>query len=136
MSDPYGFAAAGDDFAPALEDFEVDEDPRIWYVLARNRGELLGAFIFLPQSTICYEVHLALLPAARGLAAEALRGVIAWLFACSPARRIVGAVPAYNSLANWCAWRAGMEKYGENSRAIQKNGTLHSLVLWGVSKDN
>lgn len=131
-----GYRAAGDDFAPPEADFVVNEDPRIWYVVGRLESEMpLGAFLFLPQSSVCYEVHLALLPGAWGRSSECLRGANAWMFANSPARRIVGAVPAFNRLANRCAERAGMTRYGTNFKSFQKGGELHDLTLWGVSKE-
>lgn len=132
---PAGYRAAGDDFAPSVTEFAVNEDPRIWYVVAKDGAELLGAFLFLPQSSVCYEVHLALLPGAWGHSSECLRGAIAWMFANSPARRIVGAVPAFNRLANRCAERAGMTRYGTNYKSFLKGGTLHDLTLWGASKE-
>jgi RimJ/RimL family protein N-acetyltransferase len=132
---PAGYRAAGDDFAPPAIEFEVNEDPRIWYVLAYRARWMIGAFLFLPQSTVCYEVHLALLPGAWGHSSQCLRGANAWMFANSPARRIVGAIPAFNRLANRCAERAGMTQYGTNFKSFQKGGTLHDLTLWGISKE-
>lgn len=134
ITSPIGYSAAGDDFAPKVSEFFVNEDPRIWYVAAKDGPQLLGAFLFLPQSNVCYEVHLALLP-TRGRGALALRFAIAWMFANSPARRIVGAVPAFNRLANRCAERAGMTEYGTNFKSFQKGGELHDLTLWGISKE-
>ena len=132
---PAGYRAAGDDFAPDSFDFQVNRDDRIWYVVAKSGATLLGAFIFLPQSAVCFEAHLCLLPAARGSAASALAGVIAWMFANSAARRIVGAVPEYNRLANHCAEHAGMTQYGTNFKSFLKDGKLHDLTLWGISKE-
>jgi RimJ/RimL family protein N-acetyltransferase len=132
---PAGYEAAGDDFAPKPADFRVNDDPRIWYVIVIDGPDVTGALLFLPQSSVCYEVHLALLPGAWGHSSECLRGAIAWMFANSPARRIVGAVPAFNRLANRCAERAGMTQYGTNFKSFQKGGELHDLTLWGVSKE-
>jgi RimJ/RimL family protein N-acetyltransferase len=130
------YGAMTDDFSPAPEDFQVNTDPRIWYVLARENGRVLGVFTLLGQNTVLYEIHWSLLPCAWGRrTVPATTGAIAWMFAHSPARRIIGAIPAYNRLAIKLARRVGMREFGVNPRAFQKHGELHDLVLLGASPE-
>src|SRR5262249_23430241 len=52
----------GDDFAPPVNEFRPNEDPRIWYVLASFEAHVLGLFMFLPESPVCWEMHASSLP--------------------------------------------------------------------------
>lgn len=124
-----------DDTCPPRERFEPQSHPAIWYVTVRDARELLGLFAFYPSSGIRYEVHTCLLPCAWGpRALEAARGVVAWMFAHSACRRIVTSVPAYNRLALGLARAAGLAEFGRDPQAFLKHGTLHDLILLGVSK--
>lgn len=137
ITHPKSYPFASDDFSTPPQEFAVHIDDRIWYVLAYDRGELLGGFMFVPQNTICWEIHLMLLPASWGRrSVEALRSAIAWVFENTPCLRIVGATPAYLRLAIRLAHRAGMTQFGVNEKAFLKNGILHDLILSGVSKES
>jgi RimJ/RimL family protein N-acetyltransferase len=135
ITHPRVWPFAGEDSGLAPGDFEANEDPRIWYVFAYDAGEFLGGFMFVPQTSVCWEVHLLLLPASWGLrSAEVARGVFAWMFEHSPCRRIVGATPACYRLAVRLAERAGMVRYGVNPQAFLKYGILQDVILSGISK--
>jgi RimJ/RimL family protein N-acetyltransferase len=111
------------------------DDERIWYIAARELDEVLGIFTLIPQNACCYEIHAALLPRCWGARTrEALRGALAWMFANSPARRIVASIPAYNRLAIALARDAGLTRYGMNEKSFMRGGTLHDQVLVGISK--
>lgn len=129
------YDAMGDDAAPPIGEFEVNQHPAIWYVIARSaEGDVVGLFTFIPLNAVCYEAHNCLLPRAWGpQALEAGRGVIAWMFAHSPCRRIVGATPAYLRLAVKFAKTSGMVEYGRNPKAFLKYAILHDLILTGIS---
>ncbi len=136
-ADERSYEAHRDDFAPSLAEYEPNRHPAIWYVIAReDQGTLLGLFVFVPLNTVCYEVHNCLLRRSWGpRAAEAGRGVLDWMFANSPARRIVGATPADLRLAVAFAKRCGMVEYGRNPRSFQRGGELRDLILMGISKE-
>jgi RimJ/RimL family protein N-acetyltransferase len=123
-----------DDFAPCRECFEPLEHPLVCYVLVKDADELLGLFILEPQNHVCWQIHTRLLPCAWGArAAEAAKGIIAWVKNYTPCRRLVTICPAYHRLAIRFAKRAGMTEYGVNPDSWQKDGRLHHQVLLGIS---
>jgi RimJ/RimL family protein N-acetyltransferase len=132
ITHPRVYDFATDDYSPAPAAFEVNDDPRIWYVLVNDGA--LGLMMFLPQSTVCYEIHCCLLPGAWGRSAEAARGAIDFIFQHTDARRIVASVPAYNRLTCKLARAAGMTQYGVNAAAFLKRGRLEDLICFGISK--
>ena len=124
----------GDDYAPTPEAFEVHTHPCIWYVEARDADGLLGIVSFVPQSRVCWEMHLALLPEARGKRSRELgRLIYRWVFANTECRRIVAGIPETNRLAIAWARRAGMVEFGRNQAAFLTGGRLVALVLVGMS---
>lgn len=125
----------GDDYAGDPETFEPNDDPRIVYLPVWERESLVGLFTFLPQSMICWEGHIILLPRRETRGHVILRGALEWMFENTPARRITGAIPAYNRLTVQLVKRAGMTQYGVNPQSFQKNGKLEDQVLFGLSKE-
>jgi RimJ/RimL family protein N-acetyltransferase len=126
-----------DDFGPAREEFTPREDPAIWYVLVEDAdaGEVLGLFVLAPVNAICWEIHTRLLPCAWGRrAAEAARGILEWIWAQTPCRRVVTSIPEHNRLAVRFAAQAGLRRFGLNQRSYQKHGILLDQILMGVSK--
>lgn len=126
----------GDDFTPERPYFEPNPDPRIWYLLCFDGEELLGLLMFVPQSHVLWDVHCSLLPSARGKTAEAARGAFRWMFALTHCRRIVAAVPRFNRPAAALCRIAGLKLYGVNPKAFLRRGSLHDLLLYGISKDS
>ena len=129
------YDVCGDDFQPAREAFEPRTDAAIWYVMAHDGDVLLGLFAIAPQNAICYELHSRILPEAWGpLAREALKGIIQWTFANTPALRIVTFCPSYNRLAVKIGLRVGFTEYGVNPKSWMKGGKLWDQILMGISK--
>lgn len=140
IADPTQYKCSGDDSTPPVEQFRVNEDPRIWYVRASLSGSVAGRgialFTFIPQNAVCFEVHANVLPEAWGRTSVGLlKGAISWIFAHSDCRRVVASVPACNSLAVRLARSARMIEYGVNERSFLKHGALCSQYLFGVSKE-
>ena len=125
-----------DDASPAREDYRPIESDAVIYLLVYDAAELLGMFLFTPQSGVCVEVHTCLLPHAWGSRATAAAAAArAWIWAHTPAARIVTSVPADNRLALRFAVRSGMLEYGRNPASIRKNGRLEDLILLGISRE-
>ena len=132
---PKLYDAAADDFSPAVDKCVVREDEAIWYVLALREGSILGLFAIAPQNAICWEIHTRLLPASWGaIATAAAAGIIPWIWEHTPCERLVTVCPIYNRLAIRFAERAGLMRYGVNSKSWLKNGRLFDQVLLGISK--
>ena len=125
----------GDDYAGDPQVFEPNDNPRIVYLLAREHELIVGLFTFLPQSMICWEGHIILLPRRETRGHVILRGALEWMFENTPARRITGSIPAYARLTVQLVKRAGMTQYGLNPGSFMKHGKLEDQVLFGLSKE-
>lgn len=130
-----------DDGCPPWQEFEPVVGPGVWYVEALlanvggRGGRSMGFWVLHPQNTATWECHTCLLPWAWGpLAVEAGKSAAEWVWANTPARRIVTQVPVENRLAYAFARRIGMEQYGVNPKAWLKNGQLQDVALLGMSK--
>lgn len=118
------------DGAPAPENFQVSEAG--WYFLVRDQGELLGLFICVPQTSVCWEIHTCLLPAARGKRAfRAYREGLAYLKAHTSCRKVIGNIPADNPGALAIALRSGCRAIGVNTKSISHGGRLLDQVIVG-----
>ena len=130
-----------DDLTGPASEFQPVAHPAIWYVTPYNHysedepPELLGLWMFVPQTSICWDVHTALLPIAWGgvglLAARLLPG---WMWANTPCRRIITSVPSSNRLALHFAIKSGMKIWGVNRESYLKGGILRDQVCLGLSK--
>lgn len=136
LTDPELYPYMTDDFAPAAEEFRVNEHPGIWYVLVSEGSSLYGMFIFLPCNEIAWEVHVAFFrgtPVAITRAAGA--EVMEWLWKNTPCRRLTASVPACNRAAVGYGLHAmGLVKYGVNEASFMKRGKLWDQVLLGASR--
>lgn len=137
LTDPELYPYMTDDFAPAREEFRVNEHPAIWYVLVSEGSSLYGMFIFLPCNEISWEVHVAFF---RGtpvtITRQAGREVVEWLWANTPCLRLTASVPACNRAAvGFGLHTMGLREYGRNEASFMKHGKLWDQVLLGKSRD-
>ena len=124
-----------DDSTPPWEEWQPVIAESVWYVVVRDREELLGVFTMVRHNAICWEVHTCLLPSAWGRTLEAARQMAEWAFANMECLRIITNVPAYNRLALRFAERAGMTQYGINPQSYLKDGKLWDQFCLGLSKE-
>ena len=139
MTHPRIYPYISDDGSPAPEEFRPYEHEMIWYITVHDKRDegtdLLGLWMFIPENTICWEVHTALLPCAWGPKGQlAARMLPAWIWAHTPCRRIITNVPSTNRLALHFAYKAGMKIYGVNRQSFLKNGVLCDQICLGISK--
>ncbi len=108
----------------------------IWYVLAEEEGYRVpcGMFIFFPENSVCWQIHICMLPQFWGRAARAAKEVFVWLWAHTSCLRITGSIPLWNESAIHCALRAGMKPFGVNQHSSLKGARLHHQLLLGISK--
>lgn len=124
-----------DESGPEAQNWQPCNNPGIWYVLAYDGEQLLGLYAFYPQNAVCYEIHTAFLPSAWGPSTRAAGLAIwDWIWAHSPALRIVASVPADNPLVLRYAERSGMTRHGLNTASFLRGGKLHDQILLGISK--
>jgi RimJ/RimL family protein N-acetyltransferase len=127
-----------DDGSPGSDEWEPIRDDRVWYLLVKLEGQPAGVFIFLPQNSICYEMHTCLMPLLWGQNhGSVLAGMMAvqWMFENSSAQRIVGNAADYNRLALRYGRKIGLKQFGTNPKSFLHDGTLYDQHLLGVSKE-
>ena len=123
-----------DDGSPAREDYDPPQSDAIWYILARDNETILGIWMLVPHNAIEYEVHTCLLPGhgyRRGRTAA--RECADWIWANTPARRLITKVPAFNRIAYKFAIDAGFELIGTDKKSFLKHGKLYDQALLGLS---
>lgn len=135
---PKVWPTIGDDLVGDPANWRPVLNDGIWYVLAEEVGGEdagpRGLFIFFPENSVCWQIHVCMLPKYWGSADRAMREVFEWIWERTPCRRIVGSVPVWNAPAVHCAMRARMEPFGVNQRSSLKYSRLHHQVLFGISK--
>lgn len=129
------YRVSSDDYSPPPHEWSPLQHESIWHVLCWDDKELLGMFVFIPESRICFRIHVCLLPAAYGeRSARAGRAVTRWIFENSPVLRLTGSIPKYNSLALRFARLCNWNQFGINEKSHMKNGVLHDQLLFGISR--
>jgi RimJ/RimL family protein N-acetyltransferase len=126
-----------DDLTSDAENWNPVLHEGIWYVLCFGREEEIdprGMFVFFPENSITWQVHICMLPEFWGSASRALREVFQWLWVQTSCLRITGSVPVWNAPAIHCALRAGMKAFGVNPHSSLKHARLHHQLLLGISK--
>ncbi len=125
-----------DDFHPPIEKFFPCDHPEIWYITVRDRDELLGLWMLVPENGICYEAHTALLPGhGYRRARRAARELAGWVWEHLPhCERLVAKIPAYNYWALRFTRDVGFVEFGRNERSYRKHGISHTTVLLGLSR--
>jgi len=92
-------------------------------------------FIGFPRYRVQYEVHISMLPSARGRTGiRAGRKAIEYMWQNTSARKLVGFIPAYNKAAIKFAELTGFKKEGILSKSFKKDGKMHDMVIFGINK--
>lgn len=134
VTHPSVYGRSSDDSAPPPDKFMPVDSEAVYWIVARDDGELLGAWMLHPHNMICYEIHTCLWPCAYGpRALIAADGVRKWIWNNTPCRRIITNVPEDNRIALRFALRAGMKVFGFNEKSIMKHGEVIGQVMLGIS---
>lgn len=132
---PDVYRHVADDFSPTPDDWAPIKDEQIHYLKATENDKLLGIFVFIPQNTICWEIHPCVLKCAWGdKAYEAVREAVKWIFKNTNCLKIVATIPCYASFPLRLAQKAGFIKYGVNADSHMRHGILHNQFLYGISR--
>jgi RimJ/RimL family protein N-acetyltransferase len=123
-----------DDLASSPEAWKPVLHDGVWYVLAEEKGELHGLYVFFPENSVCWHVHISMLPEFWGGAARTSKQIFHWIWEQTACTRIVGSIPVWNGPAICCALRAGMKPYGVNQHSSLKDARLHHQLLVGISR--
>jgi len=124
-----------DDYTPEKARYtlgsEVVSLPRS-LILTDGKGV---AFLFKIINGITFDVHIAILPDARGThGIECGKMAVEWIFKYTTCRKIIGYLPVTNRRAIHYALKCGFEKEGCIKKSFFKNGELIDQHLVGRSK--
>jgi RimJ/RimL family protein N-acetyltransferase len=134
ITDPAVYRHMVSDGSPDLESFRPVEHEKVWYMIAFDDAELLGLFMLVWLSPILLDLHVCLLPNARGRALQAYRRGLEWLWANTKCLKVTGNTPADNRLALRVAKLAGLEVIGVNEDSLMRNGKLIDQVILGMKR--
>lgn len=132
VTHPMVYPAVSDDYSPSVS---MWQPPDAHFFLVKDGNETLGLWAMTMENGICWKAHTCLLPISYGeRARRAASEFREWIWIHTPCLRIITDVPRYNTLAYRFALAAGMKQFGVNPKAYMKNGTLHDVIMLGVSK--
>ena len=132
---PRIFPHVCDDFTSNPDEWKPIESELVNYLLATDKEGPFGFGIFIPDTWACWKSHTGFLPRSYGVVAlTAFKEMLAWMWANSQARRLVGEIERGNTLAIRFACRAGFSIYGINRQSFLKGGVLRDRVCLGISK--
>lgn len=134
VTEPKNYRQIADDSAPKPVDWEPVKHEQIWYVLIKEKGEVRGVWCFFPENSVTWRAHMCFLPGIYGRTQRATRELIAWIWAHTTCKRIVGSVPRRNSLALRLVCAAGFQAFGIDVKSFLKDGILQDRVMLGISK--
>lgn len=98
------------------------------YVLKPAEGTL---FFSWPVTSVCFEMHAAIMKKNRKQGVRNARLAAKWLFDNTPCKKLISYVPSDNECAKMFCSQCGMGVEGLIKNSIQKNGQLLDLVLYG-----
>lgn len=123
------------DDAVAPEEYRTVEDESVVYLLCKEAKEILGLFLLIPQTSVCVQVHVCLLPWARNeRAVECYREGLRWTWANTNFVKVIGFTPKYNFAACRVASEAGLERVGVITQSLKKFGKLQDQIVFAISK--
>ena len=125
-----------DDFSPSAEDYQPPTGKDVYWLFAYRGAVPVGLFLLFPLNAINFDIHAAVFPWARGTKWSRLAGEAAldWIWKNTRCRRVTAGCPAFNARALGWVKAIGFREFGVNHASFQKSGTLHDLIMLGISK--
>lgn len=123
----------------SIDDGMLNVNPDLFFVPTAGKLWLragdYGLFLGEPRNAVTYEVHIGLLPEARGMAIDIAKGALYWLFYNTPCLKVIASIPSFNPLARRLAERCGLQLIGNNTSSFLKGGVLYDQFIYGISKE-
>lgn len=125
----------------SVDDALINVDPDLFFppmngVVYVKAGEF-GLLVGRPINFINYDVHIALLPQARGLARDICSGAMKFIFnSTERPLRLTASIPSFNIKTIKLACDIGMEFIGINKKSFMVNGVLFDQHLFGIGKED
>jgi RimJ/RimL family protein N-acetyltransferase len=126
------YAYRSDDTCPPKEEFEVELNDSIRFVLCYDDGQLMGGFLFIFKDNEA-EIHTCMLPIAKGKAKGFGDLVLAKIFKETDVQRVTSYAPVDNPLAKRLALRCGL-KFTGYGHAMIKNGVKVDVENFAIER--
>lgn len=135
ITHPKVYGRITDDYCenPPVDFRPMMQEP-VRYVIVMDGQELMGGFMLVPDSRICWQIHAMLLPKSWGRTRQIAREMAEWFWSNTSCLRLYTSVAAYNSVAIVFAKYAGFTEFGRNKKSFMKRGRLQDQILLGLSK--
>lgn len=105
---------------------------QLWIGVYDDNSVMQGAFLLVPQNSVCMDIHTCLLPILHGnQAIQAGQMLLNIVFANY--QKAVTSVPVTNRRASLFAARLGFKTEGVNRQSFLKNGQLIDQKVMGLT---
>lgn len=104
-----------------------------WIGVSQNE-ECAGFFRVGAITTVCYECHVCIRKGFRRIVDYCLHAFQWCLDHIPDLQKLICNVPAFKKGVCSLAILVGFEKQGENSAAFMKNGSLHTMIQFGITR--
>lgn len=99
-------------------------------------GELAGAFMVVPWTNYCFQLHGGVIKKHWGKGKDICLSLGVFLFNNTPALKLVAAIPDFNHLMRKCVQAAGLKQEGIITKAFLKRMKLHNLYIYGIGRES
>lgn len=110
--------------------FISDKLPFYYLNVEPGYGVLIGE----PVDLDVYEVHVALMPKARGEAISICTQAIKWFFDNENCQKLTASIPSFNHHAMRLAKHCGFSMTGKREKAFAKDGKNYDLHLFEITR--
>ena len=126
----------GDDSTEKPDDFEPRMGPDVYRLVGYDEAGIGALFDFYPYTGLMFEGHVATLPHWRGRKAlEAGRLALDWIWRNTERRKVMTMIAGDLPAARWYVGRLGFKKVGVLTGAIQRNGAVLDMHIFGKDRD-
>lgn len=136
ITDKKVYPSVSEDLSPPADSFVAHESEFVLYVGAYESDVFLGLFMFVQQTSVCFDAHTCLLPLAYGRSVDCAKAAAEFIFSTTSCLRITTTIPEYNKLAAKLAEKTGFKKYGHNEQCWKKAGIVYDTYLYGINKED
>jgi len=135
FGDPVVWPLLMDDNTPASLRWRVGtgllESPGVIVLLCED----YATFALVPCNSIMWDVHTAILPAARGqLGIDIGRNSVQWVWDNTGCMKIISWIPDFNRAAILYALKCGFKKEGKVTKSFLKGGRLYDQYVVGIER--
>ena len=97
-------------------------------------GEMAGAFVVIPWSEYCVQIHGGVARKFWGRGVEICTDMGMFLFTVTPCVKIVAIVPESNRLMRNCLVKTGLKEEGKIEKSFIKNMRFQDQYVYGIHR--